>query len=100
MPSTLLPFAFFAALVAGQVCDLQFDARVPNDLGVAGFDGVNDVFSNTFVVGEGLQFSQVVQLPNVDQALVRPLPLPTLSPQMVILTETPSSTSKPRSPSK
>ncbi|KAK0620718.1 hypothetical protein B0T14DRAFT_457865 [Immersiella caudata] len=69
MPSTLLPFAFFAALVAGQVCDLQFDARVPDDLGVAGLDGVNDVFSNAFVIGEGLQFSQVVQLPNVDQAL-------------------------------
>jgi hypothetical protein len=79
MPSTLLPFAFFAALVAGQVCDLQFDARVPDDLGVAGFDGVNDVFSNTFVVGEGLQFSQVVQLPNVDQALVRPFSRPSLS---------------------
>ncbi|KAK0641908.1 hypothetical protein B0T16DRAFT_449239 [Cercophora newfieldiana] len=69
MPSTLLPFTLFAALVAGQVCDLQFDARVPADLGVAGFDDVNDVFSNANVLGAGLQFSQVIQLPNVGQAL-------------------------------
>jgi hypothetical protein len=97
MPPTLLSLSFFAALVAGQVCDLQFDARVPEDLGVQGFDDVNDVFSNVNVLGAGLQFSQLIQLPNVPQALVRPFSatIPSLTP----LT-TPSSTSTLPSPSK
>jgi len=69
--STLIPLvSLLATLVAGQVCDLQFDGRVPADLGVDGFDQVNDVFSNANVLGDGLQFSQLIQLPAVAPSLV------------------------------
>jgi hypothetical protein len=51
-----------ASLVAAQSCQLQFDGRVPADLAVLDFDVPNDIFSNAFVLGEGLVFSQALRL--------------------------------------
>ncbi|KAK4040411.1 hypothetical protein C8A01DRAFT_15698 [Parachaetomium inaequale] len=49
-------------LVVAQTCQLQFDGRVPSDLAATDFDAPNDIFSETFVVGQGLTFSQALRL--------------------------------------
>lgn len=51
-----------ASLVAAQTCQLQFDGRVPADLAATDFDVPNDIFSDTFVLGQGLIFSQALRL--------------------------------------
>ncbi|KAH6649442.1 hypothetical protein F5144DRAFT_588157 [Chaetomium tenue] len=61
-PPSLLLFALLSPLVAGQVCQLQFDGRVPSDLVASDLDVPNDIFSETFVLGEGLTFSQALRL--------------------------------------
>ncbi|GKT51964.1 uncharacterized protein ColSpa_12145 [Colletotrichum spaethianum] len=55
------------SLVAGafsQQCILQFDSRVPVGTEVEAFDATNNLFNPKNVVGAGLSFSQVLQLPN------------------------------------
>lgn len=54
--------SLLASLVAGQECALQFDGRIPADLVAADFNAPNDVFSETFVIGQGLTFSQALRL--------------------------------------
>lgn len=46
-------FSLLSSLVAAQTCQLQFDGRVPADLAAADFDAPNDIFSETFVLGQG-----------------------------------------------
>jgi hypothetical protein len=50
------------SLVAAQNCTLQFDGRVPADLAALDFDAPNDIFSESFVIGQGLTFSQALRL--------------------------------------
>ncbi|KZL67610.1 hypothetical protein CT0861_02600 [Colletotrichum tofieldiae] len=55
------------SLVSGafsQQCTLQFDGRVPVGTEVEAFDATNNIFNSKNVVGAGLSFSQVLQLPN------------------------------------
>ncbi|KAK3317931.1 hypothetical protein B0H66DRAFT_555839 [Apodospora peruviana] len=66
---SLAVLSFIAPLVAAQACTLQFDGRVPANLGAAGFDSANDVFSPTNVFGVGLSFSQLIQLPAITGSL-------------------------------
>ncbi|KAL1835245.1 hypothetical protein VTK73DRAFT_5934 [Phialemonium thermophilum] len=76
MVSSSRPLAAASSLVAvaslalAQKCALQFDGRVPGALGVASFDSANDLFSSSNVLGQGLQFSQLLQLPAVAPSLV------------------------------
>lgn len=49
-------------LSTAQECGLQFDGRIDADLAVADFNDANDIFSNQFVIGQGLVFSQVLHL--------------------------------------
>jgi hypothetical protein len=49
-------------LVAAQTCKLQFDGRVPEDLTIVDFDSPNDIFSEKFVLGKGLTFSEALRL--------------------------------------
>ncbi|KAK4458389.1 hypothetical protein QBC42DRAFT_290603 [Cladorrhinum samala] len=67
MHSTIIIRIIISSLAAttasAQSCALQFDGRVPANLGLAGFDAANQVFSNANVLGAGLKFSQLLQLP-------------------------------------
>lgn len=65
MHSILVPIIIssLAATASAQSCALQFDGRVPANLGLAGFDAANQLFSNANVLGAGLRFSQLLQLP-------------------------------------
>ncbi|KAK3291029.1 uncharacterized protein B0H64DRAFT_367870 [Chaetomium fimeti] len=63
------PLVFLALLLplaAGQLCQLQFDGRIPDDLATTDLDVPNDIFSETFVIGQGLSFSQALRLLPVD----------------------------------
>ena len=51
-----------SSLAAAQTCQLQFDGRVPADLVGTDFDVANGIFSEAFVLGEGLVFSQALRL--------------------------------------
>ncbi len=51
-----------SCLVAAQTCKLQFDGRVGGDVTLADFDKPNDLFSEKFVIGQGLTFSQALRL--------------------------------------
>ena len=64
MLSSRLSFALslIASLVAAQTCKLQFDGRVPTDLTIVDFDKANDFFSEKFVIGQGLTFSDALRL--------------------------------------
>ena len=64
MLSSRLSFALslVASLVAAQTCKLQFDGRVPTDLTIVDFDKANDFFSEKFVIGQGLTFSDALRL--------------------------------------
>ncbi|KAI1000341.1 hypothetical protein K3495_g7856 [Podosphaera aphanis] len=64
-----LRILFLATTVISQKCQLQFDARVPANARVADFDVKTSLFSTDNVIGEGLKFSQVIQLPTVQPAL-------------------------------
>ncbi|KAK4175255.1 hypothetical protein QBC36DRAFT_190332 [Triangularia setosa] len=59
----------FGRLTSAQRCSLQFDGRVPASLSVAGFDTPNDFFSENNVLGAGLQFSQLIQVPAISGSL-------------------------------
>ena len=68
-------FTLLFPLVVGQVCELQFDGRVPGDLAATDLDVPNDIFSETVVLGQGLTFSQALQLlPANTGSLVRSSP--------------------------
>ncbi|VBB76803.1 Putative protein of unknown function [Podospora comata] len=64
-----LLFASPVTSVSAQSCRLQFDGRVPPSFGVAGFDTPNNFFSETNVLGAGLSFSQLIQLPAISASL-------------------------------
>ncbi|KAK4655398.1 hypothetical protein QC762_302140 [Podospora pseudocomata] len=64
-----LLFASLVTSVSAQSCRLQFDGRVPPSFGVAGFDTPNNFFSETNVLGAGLSFSQLIQLPAISASL-------------------------------
>ncbi len=51
-----------SSLVAAQTCKLQFDGRVPTDLTILDFNKANDFFSEKFVLGQGLVFSDALRL--------------------------------------
>ncbi|KAK3356567.1 hypothetical protein B0T25DRAFT_497215 [Lasiosphaeria hispida] len=55
-------FSLIPSLVAAQACQLQFDGRIDADLAAADFDVPNDIFSETFVIGQGLVFSKALRL--------------------------------------
>ncbi|SPO01530.1 related to endoglucanase c [Cephalotrichum gorgonifer] len=61
--SLLLSALFAVPVVWAQECTLQFDGRVPADFAVADFDAANDLFNADNVLGEGLAFSDLIQLP-------------------------------------
>lgn len=61
-------------LASAQKCTLQFDGRIPATFGAVSFDAANDFFSQSNVFGQGLKFSQLIQLPAVTPSLVCPLP--------------------------
>ncbi|KAK2030606.1 hypothetical protein LX32DRAFT_681686 [Colletotrichum zoysiae] len=48
----------------GQICNLQFDARVPVGTEVEEFDVANTLFNSRSVIGAGLIFSKVLQVSN------------------------------------
>lgn len=58
----LPPLFLLAPSAAAQACTLQFDGRIPADLTVTDFDTPNDFFSEQFVIGQGLTFSQALRL--------------------------------------
>lgn len=55
--------------VSGQQCKLQFDGRVPANFAVANFDTTNNIFNPSNVLGQGLKFSDLIQLPQVTPSL-------------------------------
>ena len=57
-----LALSLVTSLVAAQTCKLQFDGRVPTDLTIVDFDKANDFFSEKFVIGQGLAFSDALRL--------------------------------------
>ncbi|KAK3991101.1 hypothetical protein QBC44DRAFT_341429 [Cladorrhinum sp. PSN332] len=70
MRSLSLPVLWsLAAVASAQTCTLQFDGRIPANLGLAGFDTANQFFSNANVLGAGLSFSQLLRLPAVTGSL-------------------------------
>jgi len=54
-----LPFSvsLLASLAAAQSCSIVFDGRVDADLAALDFDVPNNIFSNEFVLGNGLSLS-------------------------------------------
>ncbi|KAH6614608.1 hypothetical protein B0J18DRAFT_439769 [Chaetomium sp. MPI-SDFR-AT-0129] len=60
--SLLFPFCLLAPSAAAQACTLQFDGRIPADFTVADFNAPNNFFSEQFVIGQGLTFSQALRL--------------------------------------
>lgn len=66
-PQSLAYVAALASLATAQT--IQFDGRVPADTELADFDAANDLFGNENVLGEGLKFSDLLLLPNVDPSL-------------------------------
>ncbi|KAK0660839.1 hypothetical protein QBC41DRAFT_286195 [Cercophora samala] len=64
-----LLFSLLVASGSSQSCNLQFDGRVPPSFGVAGFDTPNEFFSDSNVLGAGLSFSQLIQLPAISASL-------------------------------
>ncbi|KAK3368286.1 hypothetical protein B0H63DRAFT_488196 [Podospora didyma] len=60
--AVIASFLSSLVLVAAQNCTLQFDGRVNADLVAADFDVPNDVFSEQFVIGQGLTFSLALRL--------------------------------------
>ncbi|SZF01026.1 unnamed protein product [Blumeria hordei] len=52
-----------------QQCRLQFDARVPQGTSVGNFDVKTSLFRTTDVIGKGLKFSEVIQLPKSGASL-------------------------------
>lgn len=60
--SSILTLLFIAA--SAQKCTLQFDGRIPGTFTPASFDAANAFFSQSNVFGQGLKFSQLIQLPS------------------------------------
>lgn len=55
------------SLTAAQT--IQFDGRVPSDTKLTDFDSANDLFGSDSVLGEGLKFSDLLLLPDIDPSL-------------------------------
>ncbi|TLS26262.1 hypothetical protein PpBr36_04099 [Pyricularia pennisetigena] len=53
--------------VYGQQCKLQFDGRVPANFKPENFDSVNNIFDPKNVLGKGLKFSDLIELPALQQ---------------------------------
>ncbi|KAB5540344.1 hypothetical protein GE09DRAFT_1245395 [Coniochaeta sp. 2T2.1] len=72
-PSKLLPIGALLVLStvvsSAQKCKLQFDGRIPGTFTPASFDAANAFFSQSNVFGQGLKFSQLIQLPSVTPSL-------------------------------
>lgn len=68
MISHSFAYTAFASLAAAQT--IQFDGRVPAGTKLTDFDSANDFFGSTNVLGEGLKFSDLLLLPNVDPSLL------------------------------
>ncbi|KIH92659.1 hypothetical protein SPBR_02939 [Sporothrix brasiliensis 5110] len=66
-----LSIAFLALplLASAQKCTIQFDGRVPSTFTAASFDTNNNLFNPSNVFGQGLKFSQLIQLPAVTGSL-------------------------------
>jgi len=62
-PQQSLLVVLLAPAVIAQLCTLQFDGRIPLDFAVDDFDAANDFFASDNVLGQGLAFSGLVQLP-------------------------------------
>ncbi|KAH8912966.1 hypothetical protein BR93DRAFT_942705 [Coniochaeta sp. PMI_546] len=58
-----------SSLRSPQKCTLQFDGRIPGTFTAASFDAANAFFSQSNVFGQGLKFSQLIQLPSVTPSL-------------------------------
>lgn len=66
MSSKLLSVSWILTLLSlasAQKCTLQFDGRIPGTFNAASFDAANNFFSQSNVFGQGLKFSQLIQLP-------------------------------------
>ncbi|EFQ34601.1 uncharacterized protein GLRG_09745 [Colletotrichum graminicola M1.001] len=61
--STLIFSLLAAAGAKAQQCTLQFDGRIPKASTVADFDAKTSPFNPSNVFGQGLKFSQLIQLP-------------------------------------
>ncbi len=61
------------SLASAQSCKIQFDGRIPANFGAASFAATNNFFSSANVLGVGLSFGQLIQLPAVTPSLVREL---------------------------
>ncbi|OIW32631.1 hypothetical protein CONLIGDRAFT_699488 [Coniochaeta ligniaria NRRL 30616] len=57
------------ALTSAQKCPLQFDGRIPSTFTPTSFDAANAFFSQSNVLGQGLKFSQLIQLPSITPSL-------------------------------
>lgn len=66
---SLLPILSELSVVLAQSCDIQFDGRVSAGSAVADFDATNNLFSPDNVFGQGLKFSQLLELPAVTPSL-------------------------------
>ncbi|CAK7216689.1 hypothetical protein SBRCBS47491_002913 [Sporothrix bragantina] len=64
-----LAFLALPLLASAQKCTIQFDGRVPSTFTAASFDTNNNIFSPSNVFGQGLKFSQIIQLPAVSGSL-------------------------------
>lgn len=58
----------FASLAAAQ--QIQFEGRVPANTKLTDFDSTNDLFGADNVLGEGLKFSDLLLLPDIEPSLL------------------------------
>ncbi|KAH8882963.1 hypothetical protein GQ53DRAFT_798555 [Thozetella sp. PMI_491] len=58
-----------ACLAAAQTCKIQFDGRVPANFGAASFAANNKFFDSSNVLGTGLSFADVIELPAIGGSL-------------------------------
>ncbi|KJR88348.1 uncharacterized protein SPSK_07672 [Sporothrix schenckii 1099-18] len=69
MYSLSIAFLALPLVASAQKCTIQFDGRVPSTFTAASFDTNNNLFSPSNVFGQGLKFSQLIQLPAVTGSL-------------------------------
>ncbi|CAK7233561.1 hypothetical protein SEUCBS140593_008643 [Sporothrix eucalyptigena] len=113
--SSSLALLALPLLASAQKCTIQFDGRVPSTFTAASFDTNNNVFNPSNVFGQGLKFSEIVQLPAVSGSLfdvntvpaevtirsAQPLSsLPSVPFAYMPVLETPSATAPPASDDK
>lgn len=68
MLSHSFAYTAFASLAAAQT--IQFEGRVPAGTKLTDFDAANDFFGADNVLGEGLKFSDLLLLPDIDASLL------------------------------